>query len=76
MWLNNFGYNYNETYTHKTEVYSALWMDPIPNNPLIYSTPTGRNILWAYAKKNNINNDLFPSTLDLSLIHIYHRMRK
>ena len=64
MWLNNFGYNYNETYTHKTEVYSALWMDPIPNNPLIYSTPTGRNILWAYAKKNNINNDLFPSTLD------------
>jgi uncharacterized membrane protein len=64
MWLNNFGYTYNATYTHNTEAVSANWLGKIPGNPLIYSTPIGRNILWAYAKKNNISNDLFPSTFD------------
>lgn len=64
MWLNNFGYSYAEIYTHKSDVTSAMWISHIPGNPLIYSTPTGRDILYAYAQKNNINNDLFPSTFD------------
>jgi uncharacterized membrane protein len=63
-WMNNFGYSYSQSYTHKTEVYSAKWLGEIPGDPLIYSTPPGRNMLWAYGKKNNIKNDIFPSTLD------------
>ena len=63
-WMNNFGYSYSQSYTHETEVYSAKWLGKIPGNPLIYSTPPGRNMLWAYGKKNNIKTDIFPATID------------
>jgi len=66
MWLNNFGYFYAQTYTHKTEVYSVKWFREVSDNSLIYSNYSGRNMLWAYERKNNINNDIFPITIDRS----------
>lgn len=64
MWLNNFGYYYDQTYTHGSEYLTANWLKQIPGNPRIYTTDTGRNILAAYAHKNNVKTDLFPSTIE------------
>lgn len=63
-WLNNFGYSYSQAYSYKTDVVSATWLSEIPGEPFIYATLPGRNILWAYGKKHNIYNGIFPSTID------------
>lgn len=65
MWLNNFGYYYNQTYTNTSDYLAATWMKQIPENPRIYSTAHGRNILAAYAHKNHVRLDIFPSTIEI-----------
>ena len=65
MWLNNFGHYYNQTYTQKSDALAATWMKQIPENPRIYTTSQGRNILAAYAHKNHVRTDIFPSTIEI-----------
>ena len=64
MWLNNFGHYYNQTYTQTSDYLAATWMKQIPSNPRIYSTSHGRNMLAAYALKNHVRTDVFPSTIE------------
>lgn len=63
-WMNNFGYSYVLTYTHKSETFSAKWLGRTSGNSLIYTTIPGRNMIWAYGYKDNIITDIIPAAID------------
>jgi uncharacterized membrane protein len=66
VWLNNTGFYYDIAYTHKTEVASAEWLAERYDTRRVYTSSTGRNILWAYGQIDNTNSDVFPASLDKS----------
>lgn len=66
LWLNNTGFYYDIAYTHKSEVSSAEWLAQRYDTRRVYTSSTGRNILWAHAHIDNTNGDVYPSTIDKS----------
>lgn len=64
VWLNNFGFYYDIGYTHTTDVEAARWLARRYDFKPVYSYATGRNILWAYARIDNVIGDVLPLAFD------------
>lgn len=74
MWFNNYGHNFDLTYTFKGEVEAAYWLGSNSSNSIVYADTAGKNRLWGYANINTIRNDIFPRTIDVnSYVYLTHR---
>lgn len=64
--ITNVGGNYNELYTHDSEIKSASWLsNNRDKNDLIYADVRGLSKLWlSDTTYSEIISDIFPSTLD------------
>jgi len=63
--LNNKGYDYDWSYTHDTDVYSAHWLKKnYDSGYYVYADDLANLRLYSYASIDNAYTDLLPTTID------------